>query len=237
MKKIISFEKKIEFPSMIGEVTSISLEHDLEFIDETNIEGMLTVNGTYKLTEASMIEEPFSYELPTEIILTERLDTDSSKIEIDDFYYEIENDYNLICYIDIRVEGVEVVDIEEQTITNEIETNPIELQELDLKIENIDIQSTDNDIRECDGELQNIKEEENNEEIMIDTKETTVTSIFENINESEETYSTYSVYILREEETIQSLISKYKTTKEELEKYNDLTNLTIGTKIIIPLNE
>lgn len=237
MKKIISFEKKIEFPSMIGEVTSISLEHDLEFIDETNIEGMLTVNGTYKLTEASMIEEPFSYELPTEIILTERLDTDSSKIEIDDFYYEIENDYNLICYIDIRVEGVEVVDIEEQTITNEIETNPIELQELDLKIETIDIQSTDNDIRECDGELQNIKEEENNEEIMIDTKETTVTSIFENINESEETYSTYSVYILREEETIQSLISKYKTTKEELEKYNDLTNLTIGTKIIIPLNE
>ena len=237
MKKIISFEKKIEFPSMIGEVTSISLEHDLEFIDETNIEGMLTVNGTYKLTEASMIEEPFSYELPTEIILTERLDTDSSKIEIDDFYYEIENDYNLICYIDIRVEGVEVVDIEEQTITNEIETNPIELQELDLKIENIDIQNTDNDIRECDGELQNIKEEENNEEIMIDTKETTVTSIFENINESEETYSTYSVYILREEETIQSLISKYKTTKEELEKYNDLTNLTIGTKIIIPLNE
>lgn len=237
MKKIISFEKKIEFPSMIGEVTSISLEHDLEFIDETNIEGMLTVNGTYKLTEASMIEEPFSYELPTEIILTERLDTDSSKIEIDDFYYEIENDYNLICYIDIRVEGVEVVDIEEQTITNEIETNPIELQELDLKIENIDIQSTANDIRECDGELQNIKEEENNEEIMIDTKETTVTSIFENINESEETYSTYSVYILREEETIQSLISKYKTTKEELEKYNDLTNLTIGTKIIIPLNE
>lgn len=237
MKKIISFEKKIEFPSMIGEVTSISLEHDLEFIDETNIEGMLTVNGTYKLTEASMIEEPFSYELPTEIILTERLDTDSSKIEIDDFYYEIENDYNLICYIDIRVEGVEVVDIEEQTITNEIETNPIELQALDLKIENIDIQSTANDIRECDGELQNIKEEENNEEIMIDTKETTVTSIFENINESEETYSTYSVYILREEETIQSLISKYKTTKEELEKYNDLTNLTIGTKIIIPLNE
>ena len=237
MKKIISFEKKIEFPSMIGEVTSISLEHDLEFIDETNIEGMLTVNGTYKLTEASMIEEPFSYELPTEIILTERLDTDSSKIEIDDFYYEIENDYNLICYIDIRVEGVEVVDIEEQTITNEIETNPIELQALDLKIENIDIQSTANDIRECDGELQNIKEEENNEEIMIDTKETTVTSIFENINESEETYSTNSVYILREEETIQSLISKYKTTKEELEKYNDLTNLTIGTKIIIPLNE
>lgn len=237
MKKIISFEKKIEFPSMIGEITSISLEHDLKFIDETNIEGMLTVNGTYKLTEASVIEEPFSYELPVEIILNEKLDTNSSKIEIDDFYYEIENDYNLICYIDIRVEGVEVVDIEESTIQNNIETNPVELQELDLKIENIELPNNDTYIRECDGELQIIKEEENKEETMVETKETTVTSIFENINESEETYSTYSVYILREEETIQSLISKYKTTKEELEKYNDLTNLTIGTKIIIPIHE
>ena len=69
---------------------------------------------------------------------------------------------------------------------------------------------------------------------MLETKETTVSSLFENINESEETYATYSVYILREEETINSLIEKYKTTKEELENYNDLTNLSIGTKIIIP---
>lgn len=237
MKKIISFEKKIEFPSMIGEVTSISLEHDLKFIDEMNIEGMLTVNGTYKLTEASRIEEPFSYELPAEIILTEKLDTDSSKIEIDDFYYEIENDYNLVCHIDIKVEGVEIVEIEEPFQPQNIETQPIELQELELKVENIEIPKPDNIIRECDGEITDIKEEENEEKSMNETKENTVTTIFETINESEETYSTYSVYILREEETIQSLITKYKTTKEELEKYNDLTNLTIGTKIIIPVHE
>ena len=33
MKKIISFEKDITFPSMIGEITSISLDHSLKFID------------------------------------------------------------------------------------------------------------------------------------------------------------------------------------------------------------
>lgn len=58
--------------------------------------------------------------------------------------------------------------------------------------------------------------------------------MFENINESEETYATYSVYILREEETINSLIEKYKTTKEELESYNDVSALSVGSKIIIP---
>ena len=73
---------------------------------------------------------------------------------------------------------------------------------------------------------------------MTDIKENTaVSSLFENINESEETYATYSVYILREEETVNSLIAKYKTTKEELESYNDLSNLTLGSKIIIPLHE
>ena len=75
---------------------------------------------------------------------------------------------------------------------------------------------------------------------MIEEKqiqETNVSSLFANINESEETYSTYSVYILREEETINSLIEKYNTTKEELESYNDLSTLTIGSKIIIPLHE
>ena len=231
MKKIISFEKKIEFPSMIGEVTSISLEHDLTFVDGNNIEGMLTINGSYKLTEASLIEEPFSYELPTEIMLTENVDTSSAKIEIEDFYYEIENDYNLICHIDIKVEAVEIVDIEEQP---SLEPPLPELNEINLKIE--EIQKNKEELpRECDGEL-NIKEEKT-ETNMIEEKENTVSSIFENINESEETYSTYSVYILREEETITSLITKYKTTKEELEKYNDLSNLTIGTKIIIPVNE
>ena len=41
MKKTISFEKKIEFPSMIGEITSISLDQNLKFIDNYNIEGNL----------------------------------------------------------------------------------------------------------------------------------------------------------------------------------------------------
>ena len=238
MKKIISFEKKIDFPSMIGEVTSISLDHTLKFINDYNIEGDFLVNGTYKLTEASRIEEKFEYKLPTEIILSEKLDPDSIKITIEDFYYEIENDYTLICYIEIKVEGLEIIELSEDDDSTEIKRvepeitetkEPILPEEQHLKIENIE---KDDSIRECDGEK--MLEEETTNKI---EKEPVVSSLFENINESEETYSTYSVYILREEETINSLIEKYKTTKEDLENYNDLSNLTIGTKIIIPFHE
>ena len=240
MKKTISFEKKIEFPSMIGEITAISLEHNLKFVDSNNIEGNFLVSGSYKLTEASRIEEYFNYELPTDIILTEKIELDTAKIEIEDFYYEIENDYTLICYIDVKIEGVEIIDIKEEPIVQQepaLITKESEdlspLTEIDLKLDELE---KDN-IRECDGEsIDEILEKETEEKEMIETKNTNVSSLFENINESEETYSTYSVYILREEETITSLIEKYKTTKDELESYNDLSNLSIGSKIIIPMH-
>lgn len=230
MKKTISFEKKIEFPSMIGEITSISLDHNLQFVDSYNIEGNFIISGTYKLTEASRIEESFSYELPSEIILSEKLDLNTSKIEIEDFYYEIENDDTLICYIEIKVEGVEEIEVKE-----EIECEK-ELEEISLKVENIELPEEEM-VRECDGDVTEYVEEEKERDEEMNKNDMPVSSLFENINESEETYATYTVYILREEETVTSLIGKYKTTKEELESYNDLSNLSVGSKIIIPLHE
>ena len=252
MKKTITFEKKIEFPSMIGEISSISLDHNLKFTDCNNVEGAFIVSGTYKLTEASRIEESFTYELPTEIFLTECLDLKTCKIDIEDFYYEIEKENTLVCHIDLKIEGVEIIELDEEKdkveipkldneepIKLEVREIPseVELQDHPRKIEKIELEE-DTSIRECDGDIKNQEtneiEEMEKKEKMIEQKEQNVTSLFENINETEETYSTYSVYILREEETINTLIEKYKTTKEELESYNDLSNLTIGTKIIIP---
>lgn len=250
MKKTISFEKKIEFPSMIGEITAISLDHNLKFVDCSNIEGEFIVSGTYKLTEASRIEEDFNYKIPADIILGECIELENAKIEIEDFYYEIENDYNLICYIDVKIEGVEIIELPEEAeetddkvLVEQLEATPPmvltvkeELENIPQKIEEI-ILPSDDMIRECDGDVkEEIIEETEKEEMQLQERET-VSSLFENINESEETYSTYSVYILREEETIHSLIEKYKTTKEDLENYNDLTNLTVGSKIIIPIHE
>ncbi len=230
MKKIISFKKNLEFPSMIGEITAIALEHNLKFIDESNISGEFIITGKYKLTEASRLEEDFTYNIPAEIILNENLDLSTAKISIDDFYYEIENDDTMNCYIDVKVEGVELIeDIKEskkQIIddSKEVEEQII-LKDHPKKINHI----LKEELRECDGD------EKKEEEKEIPTKkENQQESLFASISSSDETFKAYSVYIVREEETIESILTKYHITKEELESYNDLSNITIGTKLIIP---
>lgn len=59
-------------------------------------------------------------------------------------------------------------------------------------------------------------------------------SIFNAIASSDETFVTYHVYIIRENDTVDSIIEKYKTTRDDLVAYNDLENLKIGSKVIIP---
>ena len=136
----------------------------------------------------------------------------------------------IICYIEIKVEGVEEIEVKE-----EIECEK-ELEEISLKVESIELPEEEL-VRECDGDVKEYVEEEKERDEEMNKNDMPVSSLFENINESEETYATYTVYILREEETVTSLIGKYKTTKEELESYNDLSNLSVGSKIIIPLHE
>lgn len=204
MKKTITIDKQINFPTMIGEICSISLEHNLSFIDESNIGGNLLLSGKYKLTEASRLEEAFNYEIPTEIVLTEKLDLSTSKIEITDFYYEIENEDTMNCHVELLIDGLEMLE-------------------------------EDEDDRECDGDL--IKEEEipmveESKEEIIEKDED---SMFFNIEDDKDTYGTFLVYIVRENETINSIIEKYNTSLEEIEKYNDIKDLSIGTKLIIPL--
>lgn len=241
MKKIISLKKELTFPSMIGEVTSISLDHTLKFIDSSNISGDLKLTGTYKLTEASRLEENFDFNIPVEIDLTEKLDLSTTKIDIDDFYYELENEDTMICYADVKIEGVEIIDILEESVQeNNPQPKPVERIEPVSKEEDLtpvlsdakDLKDPEN-TRECDCDIINSKEEPipAKEE---EPKKEVVNSLFSNLKDSEDTFSTYSVYILREEETIQNLIEKYHVTKEELENYNDLANLTVGSKIIIP---
>ena len=222
MKKIISFEKKLEFPSMVGEITSIALEHTLEFKSPTLIEGAFLITGTYKLTEASCIEDNFNFKVPTEIMLTENIDVSTGKITVDDFFYEIEDDENLVCHIDVLVEGLEEIFVEEQP-----------LQEIERQIE---------EIRECDGDENKeieIPHKEQREDVKEEIEELVLEeqSLFSNLKDDEDTFTTYSIYIIRQDETIQTVLEKYKITKEELEEYNDLSNITEGSKVIIPVND
>ena len=120
---------------MIGEITAISLEENLKFFDQSNIDGELIISGKYKMTEAS-IKEDFKYKVPVEILLTERLDLNTTKIEVDDFYYEIENEDTLKCYVDIKIEGIEELDESETFIEEQKNTEIINNHETSSLVRN-----------------------------------------------------------------------------------------------------
>ena len=153
---------------------------------------------------------------------------------------------------------------EEENNIDELSSTIDELKrELDLKNENLfnlervieekeeekketleKLEEMKNQMNEKERDLpNNIPQELNNEipikiasenpniENKVDTKE--IKSLFSNMSD-EETYSTYHVYIMREEDTIESVMTKYNVTKENLSMYNDLENVKLGDKIIIP---
>lgn len=66
----------------------------------------------------------------------------------------------------------------------------------------------------------------------IDVKD--VKSLFDNFDDTNETYSTYKVCIVKETDTIESIIMNYNITRELLEQYNDVSDVKIGDKLIIP---
>ena len=63
-----------------------------------------------------------------------------------------------------------------------------------------------------------------------------VKNIFSGLEDNER-YSVYKVHIVTENDTVESIMQKYDITRENLEAYNDLNNLKIGDKLIIPSNE
>ena len=263
MKQFIPFKKDIIFKTKISEITSISLEHSLE-LDDDMISGDFVVSGDYKMTEASLNKENFLYKLPFDIALDSRYDTSNIKIEISDFYYEIINDDVLRVNIEVSLDGLEdrpfkEVDDLEIINFNEEETNDIdnitdtidrlkrELDEKTSSLSNLEklIEEKDEEHREVLNRLETMENNSQNinnlmiNEIPIKTatennvEAKEIKSLFSNMSE-EETFSTYHVYIMREDDTVESIMTKYSINKEILMQYNDVENIKLGDKIIIP---
>ena len=222
MNEIVSFNKEIEFKTMINKITSISLEHTL-MTEGNSVQGDLIVSGTYKQTEASQIENPFSYKIPVYIEIDDKYNLDDIKIDIDNFTYDVEDDV-LKLYVDILLDNLKLKKPNEEE--NMIET----LDDLFLDADNTSEDLTvpvevSTEVKEDIDE----KEEPQEQEIEIHSE-----SLFSNLDKSKETYETYSVYIVRENDSLEEIINKYNTSREKLEEYNNLNEIKIGTKIIIP---
>ena len=273
MKKVVPFTKTISFRTMIAEITDIEVNHTLALNENHEVVGDILVDGKYKMTDASQIEEEFHYKLPFTIDIDERYNLDNLEIIISDFYFEIFNEEDLKINVEIEMDGIEenklpkleekrnsleevseVLDTEEDFVRNKEDDIliPVEIEEKKEKLEvpqnnplhklaeeiKKDILTEDIPLvevtkqeakKEIKKETTSVKQEKDN-----NTSSNNMSSIFSSLASSEETFSTYYVYMVRETDTIESIIEKYQTTKEELQNYNDLTNVKVGSKLIIP---
>lgn len=236
MKKIIPFKKQVYFKTNVEEITSISLEHTLTPNSANSIKGEFVISGDYKMTNTSVSTDPFEFNIPCDIELNENYKLDKVQINIDDFYYEVIDSKILEVNIDVLLDKLEEVDI-----INEIPIKHVSMKELEEDLKEEEPERVE-DMPKVEPEIVNDKIDEKEDTMIEEVKkvdenrciEEDTKSIFTDFGSTEEEYRTYRVYIVREGDSLEQIITKYQITKEELEKYNDLKELSIGDKIIIP---
>lgn len=244
MKKIIPFKKDIIFKTNLAEIISISLEHNLKKSSDTLINGEFIINGTYKMTDSSVNIDEFNYKLPFDINMSDKYIIDKINIDIDDFFYEIINNNILSVNIDVLIDNIEEKPLIEKKIPIiekvihenllEVENKIVNEEDLLVRNEKIEIEEDSKKIEETKEVRACYEEEKGNEKVEFVKEENIVKSLFESIDDSNETYSTYKIYIVRDGDTIESIIEKYKVEKEVIEMYNDINNIKLGDKLIIP---
>lgn len=219
MEEIIPLKKDIIFKTKIGEITNINVEHDYKIQDEL-VNGNVIISGTYKMTEASISEEDFYYEIPFGVAISSRINKDTLKIDIDDFKYEINKDT-----LKVNVELLLTCD-ERESVENYM--NNYFNEEKELEIDN-----SENNLIE---EIENNDSIEN--KIIINEKNISnnITNITNNILNNDEKYFTYKAYIVRKGDTIESICNKYNISMNELSEYNNISNINAGDKLIIPIS-
>lgn len=114
----------------------------------------------------------------------------------------------------------------------------VDIDDFNYKIKNNNILSVNINLL-LDNLSKKEKEEANffEEELINYDDNKEVTSIFNNFDDKDEKFVTYYVHIYRENDDLNKILDDYKITKEELLQYNNLDNLTINSKIIIPKYE
>ena len=239
MKKIVPFNKNLMFKTKIGEITSISIDNTLKFNDDI-VSGEFIIDGLYKMLESSNLEEKFIYRIPVDIAIDNKYDTTNCTISIDDFTYEIINEDTLKVNISVLLDDLDIKDDPIETI--EIDSIDSGLLDKEREIANIEnntniIVNSKNTNQDINNSIDKLEKDINDVGESINSNTTSKPKIeqelFNNITDEKE-YSIYRVYTVKEEDSIDVILDKFNITRDILSDYNDLENLRVGMKIIIP---
>lgn len=192
-----------------------------DIIFKTNIAEVVSISleHSLKIEPANLISGKFivsgEYKATDESIDTESFNYDLPfSINMDDRYV-LDNVFMDIDDFYYEIIDDNVLSINIEVLVDKIEEKPLEKPE-QLVEKTIVEEIEDEDLnKRCIEEENDIK-------------------IFDNISSSTETYKSYTIYIMRDGDNIEMLLNKYEVTKEQLEDYNDLTDIKVGDKIIIP---
>ncbi len=239
MKQIIPFEKEINLKSKAYEITSISLDDDMQLKGVDTIVGNFYIKGKYKENPSSIEDISFNYKIPVEIAISDDYDAFYAKAMVDDFYYEVE-DNKLIIKIKVAIDNLNK---KEEEVKEEIKQ---EVQEekrcIDDEDESYDIKAFDNSgndnnnkpILKDDFDISSDTNKDVKIQYNSDDNISLINTLQSFTTNKENDYKTYLVYLTRDTDTFKSICDKFKTTKESIMDYNDIEDITPNMKIIIP---
>lgn len=197
----------------------IPFSKDIEF--DTNVAEInsISLEHTLKLKEENLVSGEF-------IVSGTYKMTDTS-LNTDNFEYKIPFDISIDKKYDTKDIDIDINDFYYEVINNKILSINIEVSIDGLK---------EKEEKEVVEEPEVLEETLENDSLERKESEESAKSIFEDLDENER-YSVYKVHVVTENDTIENILQKYEITKEELEAYNDLKDMQIGDKLIIPSHE
>lgn len=228
---IISGDYKMSDTSTTTEKFSFSLPFDI------------TLDEKYLLNKVTVDVDDFFYEIINNNTLVVNIDVLLDHLEEKPLPIDREENNSIIEENRIPKEEIKEEIEEIQEIKKEKEDLEDVCKKEDIVIKNTILKEDRKEVameeRCIEGEElpeKNIQNPVIIKEKVVPVVETSPTNLFEQFDMNDETYVTYKICIVREGDSIMTILEKYGISEEELSKYNDLKDIKIGDKIIIPTN-
>ena len=240
MQIIKKINRELEFNYNISEITSICMDIDYK-VNGNVLSGVLNLEGDYVSSNFEDTREDFDKKLDFSIDLDKNIDTNTVKVEIDDFTYSIDqNKLNINVDLSLSYEFVlfdEKKEFDKFIESREIDTNTLE--EIKKVEEVLDFEEDNEGTCEIEEQEEKLESKEvvdskDNEAIEEEQRniEESIIDMASNFNDD---FITYHIYIVNDVDTLDGIAEKYHISIDIIKEYNNIENLKSGMKLVIPI--
>ena len=191
--------------------------------------------------------------IPEEVVVDKEAVDSFTEEEVKDVEEELVRDVNL-GNLELKDDNIEIstdADIDSNNSFIDVSNNIVDISCDDERIIVTDDTSNESqDSDSIDSNVNNNREELEKQVNYIEVPKVSLEDIEDNSVDNDvinnnfnffntenfgtDTYVTYYVYIVKEDDTINSIMDKFNVSKEEIANYNDISDIKKGTKLIIP---